>query len=142
MTDFTDRFPAITAAMRGLPSDMVLDGEAVVIRSDGHSDFQALNGREGGAQAQFIVFDLMELQSLDVRKEPIEARRARLTSILASPPEGIQFSQAIDGDGDVIFRQACALGLEGIVSKRLGSPYRSGGCGHWLKIKNPAFSRR
>jgi ATP-dependent DNA ligase len=40
--------------------------------------------------------------------------------------------------GDVVFRQACALGCEGIVSKRLGSPYRSGGSRDWLKFKNPS----
>jgi bifunctional non-homologous end joining protein LigD len=141
MTDFSDRFTGIVAAMRKLPTDVVLDGEAVVLRPDGHSDFLALNGKEGGAQAVLIAFDVLEVEGLDLRKEPIERRRAMLHELLAAAPDGITINQAIDGDGDVIFRHACAMGLEGIVSKRLGSSYRSGRCAHWLKIKNPAFER-
>ena len=56
--------------------------------------------------------------------------------------DGIVFNQHYDGDGAIIFKQACALGCEGIVSKRLGSPYRSGRSDHWLKIKNTAAPRR
>jgi bifunctional non-homologous end joining protein LigD len=118
----------------------VIDGEALVLRDDGHSDFHAMKGR-GARDAMLVAFDLLQIDDEDIRRESIETRRARLASILASPPDGVQFSQAIDGDGDVIFRNACVMGLEGIVSKRLGSSYRSGRCAHWLKIKNPAFGR-
>jgi ATP-dependent DNA ligase len=52
--------------------------------------------------------------------------------------DGIAFNQHFSGDGAIIFRHACALGCEGIVSKRLGSHYRSGRVDHWLKIKNPS----
>ena len=52
--------------------------------------------------------------------------------------DGIAFNTHFDGDGATIFEHACALGCEGIVSKRLGSPYRSGRVNHWLKVKNPA----
>jgi bifunctional non-homologous end joining protein LigD len=142
MTDFTDRFTGIAAAMRNLPTDALLDGEAVVLRPDGHSDFLALNGKEGGAQAILIAFDVLEVEGLDFRREPIERRRAMLSELLAATPNGITLSQAIEDDGETIFRHACALGLEGIVSKRLGSSYKSGRCGDWLKIKNPAFCRR
>ena len=51
---------------------------------------------------------------------------------------GIAFNQFFDVEGAIVFKNACALGCEGIVSKRLGSPYRSGRADHWLKIKNPA----
>jgi hypothetical protein len=51
---------------------------------------------------------------------------------------GIALNAHYEGDGRVIFKHACKLGCEGIVSKRLGSPYRSGRSDHWLKIKNPA----
>ena len=55
--------------------------------------------------------------------------------------DGIQLSEAITGDGATIFRHACGLGLEGIVSKRVGSRYVSGRTRAWLKTKNPAFQR-
>jgi bifunctional non-homologous end joining protein LigD len=56
--------------------------------------------------------------------------------------DAINFSDAIEGDGAVVFDHACKLGLEGIVSKRLGGLYASGRCRSWLKVKNPAFERR
>ena len=58
--------------------------------------------------------------------------------ICSSGSVTISFNDHYDDDGANIFKQACALGCEGIVSKRLGSPYRSGRVDHWLKIKNPA----
>jgi bifunctional non-homologous end joining protein LigD len=58
--------------------------------------------------------------------------------LLPKPLKGIALNQYFVGDSAVIFAQACKLGCEGIVSKRLGSTYRSGRSKHWLKIKNPA----
>jgi bifunctional non-homologous end joining protein LigD len=55
---------------------------------------------------------------------------------------GITFSEAIEGDGAIVLTHACKLGLEGIVSKRLGGLYASGRCRNWLKVKNPEFQRR
>lgn len=55
-----------------------------------------------------------------------------------TPRAGIAFNEHYTGDGAIIFRHACALGCEGIVSKRLGSSYRFGRVDHWLKVKNPA----
>jgi ATP-dependent DNA ligase len=62
----------------------------------------------------------------DVRREPIEDRKRRLAGLLRLPHEGIALNEAFTGDGTVIHKHACALGYEGIVSKRLGSPYRAG----------------
>jgi bifunctional non-homologous end joining protein LigD len=72
---------------------------------------------------------------------PLEVRRAQLES-LVSEIDGLTFSEAIQGDGAIVFDHACRLGLEGIVSKRLGGAYSSGRCRNWLKVKNPAFERR
>jgi bifunctional non-homologous end joining protein LigD len=58
--------------------------------------------------------------------------------ILAKAGPGIRFNEHMEGDGDIVFRHACKLGYEGIVSKRLGSPYISGRSRHWIKSKNPA----
>jgi ATP-dependent DNA ligase len=67
-----------------------------------------------------------------------EHRKATLADLLQSARDGVAFNQHFIGDGASIFKHACALGCEGIVSKQLGSPYRSGRVDHWLKIKNPA----
>ena len=69
---------------------------------------------------------------------PLRIARHALADLLSGTGDGIAFNKHFDGDGEIIFRHACALGCEGIVSKRLGSAYRSGRVDHWLKIKNPA----
>ncbi len=74
----------------------------------------------------------------DQRRDPLEVRKATLASVLAGVGHGIWFNDHIEGDGPTLFRHACKLGLEGIVSKRKDSPYRSGRSPDWLKSKNPA----
>jgi bifunctional non-homologous end joining protein LigD len=75
-----------------------------------------------------------------MRREPLERRKRALTVVLRSKPgAGIQLNEHCDDlPADVVFRHACKLGFEGIVSKRLGSPYVSGRSRHWVKSKNPA----
>jgi len=81
-----------------------------------------------------------------VRPEPLEERRKRLARLLSRKTkairDGIQLSEAITGDGATIFRHACWMDLEGIVSKRVGSRYVSDRTPTWLKTKNPNFERR
>jgi len=84
------------------------------------------------------AFDLLELDGMDLRPEPIEVRKRTLSRLLRHKHVGISFNQHIDVEGAIVYRHACALGCEGIVSKKLGSPYRPGRSDHWLKIKNPA----
>jgi bifunctional non-homologous end joining protein LigD len=83
------------------------------------------------------AFDLLEVNGDDCRREPIEARKERLAELLRRPHDGIALNEHYTGDGAIIYKHACALGCEGIVSKRLGSTYRSGRVNDWLKIKNP-----
>jgi bifunctional non-homologous end joining protein LigD len=71
-----------------------------------------------------------------------EVYRAALPHPAQHGIEGLTFSSAIEGDGAMVFDHVCRLGLEGIVSKRLGGLYASGRCRNWLKVKNPAFERR
>jgi ATP-dependent DNA ligase len=131
-----------------------LDGEGVVCGPDGVADFDRLRaavGRKGSRGAFLYVFDLLELDGQDLRREPWEARRDALASLLrnvqhdAKLHQGIQLSEHIDGaDGDIVFRHACKLRLEGIVAKRRDRPYRSGRSPDWIKIKNlahPAIER-
>ena len=60
------------------------------------------------------------------QRDPLEVRKATLASVLAKPGPGIRFNEHIEGDGPTVFAHACKLGLEGIVSKRKDSAYRSG----------------
>jgi bifunctional non-homologous end joining protein LigD len=123
----------------------VLDGEAIVLRADNTSDFEALRSRQGQAEAILVAYDIMEADGQDVRAEPLEERRKRLAKLLSRSNkalrDGIQLSEAITGDGAAIFRHACWMDLEGIVSKRIGSRYVSGRTRAWLKTKNPNFER-
>ena len=68
---------------------------------------------------------------------PIEQRKRKLAKLVRGPDLGIVLNEIFEGDGDILFEHACKLGCEGIVSKRLGSPYRSGRSPHWVKVKNP-----
>jgi bifunctional non-homologous end joining protein LigD len=83
------------------------------------------------------AFDLIELDGEDLRRSPIEHRKRKLAKLARGPHPGIVLNEFFEGDGDVLFEHACKLGCEGIVSKRLGSPYRSGRSPHWVKVKNP-----
>ena len=134
-------------AVAALPVESaVLGGEAIVMRSADRCDFEALRSRQGQAEAILVAYDIMEADGQDVRPEPLEERRKRLARLLSrsnkAMRDGIQPSEAITGDGAAIFRHACWMDLEGIVSKRIGSRSVSGRTRAWLKIKNPDFERR
>jgi bifunctional non-homologous end joining protein LigD len=89
------------------------------------------------ASAMLCAFDLLELDGEDLRPEPIEERKALLAKLLRGSHSSIAFNEHFEEDGAIVFREACKLGCEGIVSKRLGSPYRSGRSPNWVKVKNP-----
>ena len=73
----------------------------------------------------------------DLRREPIEKRKALLAKILRGAHLSLTLNEHFEEDGALVFNAACQLGCEGIVSKRLGSPYRSGRFAGWVKVKNP-----
>jgi bifunctional non-homologous end joining protein LigD len=138
--DFTDRFARIAEAFGALRcAEALIDGEAA-LRADGRSDFHALLTKAGGAKASLVAFDLLRLDGDDMRERPIEARREALARLVAGV-KGFVFSEALAADGVVVFKKACELGLEGIVSKLAGSRYNSGRTRTWLKCKNPRFVR-
>ena len=137
--DFADRFPIAAEAIEALPiRSCVIDGEAIVCDNSGLAVFDLIRGHGTSARAILCAFDLLEVNGEDIRREPIEDRKRRLAGLLRLPNDGIALNEHFGGDGEVIFKHACALGCEGIVSKRLGSPYRGGRSVHWLKTKNPA----
>ena len=86
--------------------------------------------------AVLCAFDLIELDGKNLRRTPIEERKYALANLLYRDQDGIAFNKHYDCDGAVVYKHVCALGCEGIVSKRLGSPYRSGRTDHWVKVKN------
>jgi bifunctional non-homologous end joining protein LigD len=135
--DWADRFPAIVeAASRLRTPSFMIDGEAVVCRDDGLSNFNALRSRRRDHDVTFIAFDLIELQGHDLRNQKLIDRKNRLAKLLARGGAAITFNEHLAHDGPIVFEHACRLGLEGIVSKRLDSPYRSGPSKVWLKSKN------
>ena len=142
--DFAGRFPLAAAAVAALPTrSCLIDGEAIVTDQNGLAVFDLIRGQRPTA-AVLCAFDLLELDGEDLRREPIETRKSTLKSLLRGKHEGIAFNAHFIADGAIVYRQACALGCEGIVSKRLGSPYRSGRADCWLKVKNraaPAVTR-
>jgi bifunctional non-homologous end joining protein LigD len=140
--DFTGHFSGIAAAVSRIGIDCVLDGEAVAFHADGHSDFHALKNSEASSGATLVAFDVLEVEGFDFRPEPLKRRRAMLADLLAPVPHGILLSKAIEGEGATVFRHACTMGVEGIVSKQLGSKYRAGPSPDWIKSKNPDWQRR
>ena len=84
------------------------------------------------------AFDLIELNGDDLRRDPLKVRKTTLASIVAKTSPGIRFNEHIESDGPTVFAHARKMGLEGIVSKRKDSMYRSGRSPDWLKMKNPA----
>jgi bifunctional non-homologous end joining protein LigD len=136
--DFADRFSLAAAAIEALPiRSCVVDGEAIVCGDGGLAVFDLIRGHGTNARAILCAFDLLEVNGEDIRREPIEDRKRRLAGLLRLPHDGIALNEAFTGAGAVIYKHACALGCEDIVSKRLGSPHRAGRTAHWLKIKNP-----
>jgi bifunctional non-homologous end joining protein LigD len=137
--DLSDRFPSALAAVAALPiKSCVIDAEAIVCDDDGLAVFNLIRGHGRNGRVVLCAFDLLEVNGEDIRRAPIEDRKHRLSGLLRLPHEGIALNEHFSGEGATIYKHACALGCEGIVSKRLGSPYRAGRSAHWLKIKNPA----
>jgi bifunctional non-homologous end joining protein LigD len=136
--DWSGRYPSIAVtAMLLRAKSFTLDGEAVVCGPDGVAVFDALHRRGTVSEAMLYGFDLLELDGQDLRGLPLVDRKKRLARLLGRRRLGIVLSEHTNEDGATIFRQACKLGLEGIVSKRLSAPYRSGPSRDWLKVKNP-----
>lgn len=139
--DWTERFPAVADALRGLPAEQaLLDGEVVVRLPDGRTSFQALQSllsslpRERG-ELCYVAFDLLHLDGHDLRPAPLLERKRALRALVEGSERTVRFSEHVVGQGPEVFRGACAHGVEGVVSKRAASPYRPGRGLDWLKVK-------
>jgi len=132
--DFSSRFPFIAMAVSKLPvRSCLIDGEAIVCDENGVAVFELICRDDAGERAVLSAFDLLEPDGKDLRRRPIEKRKELLAQLL----NGRKSISFFGEDGEIVFREACKLGCEGIVSKRLGSIYRSGRSPLWLKVKNP-----
>ena len=137
--DLTHRFPLIVETLARLRSrSCIIDGEAVACDNKGMPSFDRIRYRRHDASVFLYAFDLIELNGDYLRREPLDTRKATLASVLRRAASGLRLNEHIEADGSTVFAHACKMGLEGIVSKRKDSPYRSGRSPDWLKSKNPA----
>ena len=119
--DLTYRFPLIVEALARLSSrSCIIDGEAVCCDEDGMPNFDRIRYRRYDASVFLYAFDLIELSGDDLRREPLEVRKATLKSVLAKAGPGLRLNEHIEADGPTVFAHACKMGLEGIVSKHKG----------------------
>jgi bifunctional non-homologous end joining protein LigD len=139
--DWTAKFQAIAEACAALADhDAILDGEIASVDEAGRSDFSALqDDLKGGRQDRMVyyVFDLLHLDGQDLTIVPLLERKRALKDLLSELPSKsiVQMSEHFEEDGEVVLKHANDLHLEGIVSKRADSSYRSGRGTDWLKIK-------
>src|SRR6516162_4524027 len=140
--DLTHRFPLIVEALARLRSrSCIINGEAVVRDDNGVASFDLIRYRRHDDSSFLYAFDLIEQNGDDLRRDPLEVRKAALASIVAKASPGIRFNEHMEGDGPTVFAHACKFGLEGIVSKRKDSTYRSGRSLDWLKMKTGRSGR-
>ena len=139
--DWTERFRSIADALQalGLASALV-DGEIVVEDASGISSFNNLQADLKAGRLdrfRYFVFDIFYCEGFDLTKAVLKDRKELLQQLVAGLPAGspIRFSEHLDVDGPTMLEHSCRLGLEGIISKRVDLPYRSGRGDHWLKSK-------
>ncbi len=135
--DWSSKFSALIEAAR-LLADGVYDGEIVALDRTGAPDFSSLQAAISEGETDkliFFAFDLLALGNDDLRPLSLSERKARLAATLENAPASIRYVDHFISAGDAVLQSACRLDLEGIVSKRLDAPYRSGRTNTWVKSK-------
>jgi bifunctional non-homologous end joining protein LigD len=137
--NWTKRFPTIAQAMSDIrATELILDGEVISANETGAVNFSQLQddlSKPRYDRMAYYVFDLLYLDGYDLRASRLVERKKLLHELLSDVEGPIQFSEHFDTGGASLFKQACQLGLEGIVSKSKGAPYRSERNESWLKVK-------
>ncbi|MDF2095287.1 DNA ligase D [Aquibaculum arenosum] len=136
--DWTHRFGSIAEALKARDwPPVLLDGEVVVAGTGGRSDFGALQKalKQGSGDLVYYLFDLLRHDKADLRSRPLLERKEALQKLLGRRRDALRYSDHERGRGDRVARQACRLGLEGIISKRAQAPYRSARNRDWRKVK-------
>jgi bifunctional non-homologous end joining protein LigD len=139
--DWSAKFPEIVAAASQLPNSTI-DGEIVALDESGASNFGALQAalsQQDTGQLLFFAFDLLQLEHLDLRQLPLSERKRALEQLLKryqfDARTRLRYVEHFTTAGDAVLNSACRMHLEGIISKRLDAPYRSGRSGDWIKAK-------
>ncbi len=138
--DWTAKFGSIAKDAAALPN-AIIDGEIVALDQNGAPDFSTLQAAlsEGKTDSLiFFAFDLLFADGIDLRRLPLSERKARLKELLESRKgrnRQIRYVEHFESGGDAVLKSACKLELEGVVSKKLDAPYRSGRTDSWTKAK-------
>jgi bifunctional non-homologous end joining protein LigD len=140
--DWTDKFRTIAKEASGLP-DALIDGEIVALDDNGAPDFSTLQAALSDGKTEkliFFAFDLLFAGGMDLRRLPLGERKARLKELLEARKKAkqIRYVEHFETGGDTVLQSAAKLSLEGIVSKKLNAPYRSGRTESWTKAKSRA----
>jgi bifunctional non-homologous end joining protein LigD len=137
--DWTHKYPAIAEAVSSLGARQAyLDGELCGVGPDGITSFgmiQLASDAGNAAGLAFFLFDLLYLDGEDLMPRPLIERKERLAALLSNVTSPLQYCDHQIGRGPEFPKQACAMSLEGIVSKRADAPYTPGNRGLWLKVK-------
>jgi bifunctional non-homologous end joining protein LigD len=140
--DWTDTFPLIANALKNFPADeAILDGEIIALNEAGEMSFQALQNHlehQTSTTLKYYIFDIPYCSNYDLTKTPLKERKDFLNSLFklwkTSHPH-IEYSDYIQGHGDIVFQQACQKGLEGIISKKISAAYEEKRTRTWVKSK-------
>lgn len=138
--DWTDKFAAIAKEAGELP-DVMIDGEIVALDHNGAPNFSSLQAALSDGKTEdliFFAFDLLFAEGLDCRRLPLGERKDRLRQLLEAGKKKsgqIRYVEHFESSGDAVLQSACKLELEGVVSKKLDAPYRSGRTESWTKAK-------
>jgi len=136
--NFAEKFHPVAEALRSFDHDVIVDGEIVVVDSDGNAHFEWMQNwhRDQHGTLRYYVFDILWCDGRDVRNMPLLARKQLLKSVLPEHDDVLQFSDHIETEGEKLFKQMQQRSLEGMIAKRADSTYHEGDRGaDWLKIK-------
>jgi bifunctional non-homologous end joining protein LigD len=135
--DWTQSFSSLIQSAWYLPAThLILDGEVIVPAKSGHSDFSSLAEDLGAGRSDrfvYFVFDILHINGISLRDCALVDRKSVLIELLRRQSGQIRFSEHLQGGGESLFKRACHLELEGLVSKRKDAKYRSGRTADWSK---------
>src|SRR5947209_4093221 len=137
--DWTHKYPPIAAAVSALGARQAyLDGELCGVRPDGIASFSMIQAASDTGNAEslvFFLFDLLYLDGEDLCPRPLQERKDRLAALLSKVSSPLHYTDHQIGHGRAFHEKACAMALEGIVSKRADAAYAPGNRGLWVKVK-------
>jgi len=138
--DFGSKFPEIMESLALVDAqDAIIDGEIVALDEKGISSFQLLQAYDIGQERPpiyFYAFDLLQLNGKDLKKKPLEERKALLEKLIQEKPGVIRFSAGLGNQAEPLLEQARKIGLEGLIGKKNSSLYEVGSrSGSWIKLK-------